>query len=224
MKKFVLVALVACSFILVLSARPAQAQLLRRNRQNVSYYDSTGAAPYYYDGTTMQSSMEGMPTYTTTTPGTTRGRIFQRPLLGRRRGYSSTSSVAYGGGYMGTPQYVSAGGTSGGYRSFYSPAESPTQATIRILLPDPNGKVTFDDATTQQTGVDRLFTSPQLESNKTYTYTVRATCTVNGKEVTRTQDIKVQPGLVTLVTFRNMAEGIPGPREEGRNKTTQPEK
>jgi uncharacterized protein (TIGR03000 family) len=86
-------------------------------------------------------------------------------------------------------------------------------------VPDPNAKVTFDDSTTQQMGTDRLFTTPTLDPSKTYSYTVKATWMENGKEATRSQEVKVQPGRQTTVDLRTAATGesAPLPREEKRN-------
>jgi uncharacterized protein (TIGR03000 family) len=104
------------------------------------------------------------------------------------------------------------------YRSFYSPEQNTNQATIRVLVPDPNAKVTFDDSTTQQTGTDRLFTSPQLDPTKTYSYTVKATWMENGKEATGSQDVKVQSGRQATVDFRTATgdRPLPLPREDRR--------
>jgi uncharacterized protein (TIGR03000 family) len=55
---------------------------------------------------------------------------------------------------------------------------------------------------TTQTGVDRVFNTPALEMGKSYTYTVRATWMVNGKEVDRTKDVHIQAGQPTTIDFR----------------------
>ncbi len=87
-------------------------------------------------------------------------------------------------------------------RSFYSPEQIANQATIRVELADPNARVSFEDSTTEQKGRERVYTSPPLEPNKAYTYTVRVTVTEDGRDVTRTKDVKVQAGREATVDFR----------------------
>jgi uncharacterized protein (TIGR03000 family) len=89
-------------------------------------------------------------------------------------------------------------------------------------VPDPNARVFFDDAPTQQQGTDRVFTTPPLDPNKTYSYTVRATWTENGREINRSKDVRVQPGRTAMVDFRaadlrDNSENVPNPREDRRD-------
>jgi uncharacterized protein (TIGR03000 family) len=71
-----------------------------------------------------------------------------------------------------------------------------------VLVPDPNARVSFDDTQTRQTGTERVFNTPALDPDKSYTYTVRATWMENGQEVTRKKDIRVQAGRDITVDFR----------------------
>jgi uncharacterized protein (TIGR03000 family) len=84
-----------------------------------------------------------------------------------------------------------------------TPTGGTIPATIRLTLPDLNARVTFDDTQTQQTGTNRVFTSPSLEPGKSYTYKVRATWTENGQETTSTKDVLIQAGRTTTVDFRD---------------------
>jgi uncharacterized protein (TIGR03000 family) len=87
-----------------------------------------------------------------------------------------------------------------------APANGSNLATIRLSVPDPNARVSFDDTLTRQVGTDRVFTSPTLESGKFYTYRVRATWQENGQEMTGTKDIRVQAGRTTTINFRDLVE------------------
>ena len=126
----------------------------------------------------------------------------------RNRGYGYGSAPVVGD-YGGNPYYSdSVAGypnipaTGDSRQSFYSPAGMSNRATVRVALPNPNAKVYFDDETTTQSGTNRVFNSPTLEPDKSYTYTVRATWMEDGKEVTRTKDVKVQAGRAATVDFR----------------------
>jgi uncharacterized protein (TIGR03000 family) len=87
-------------------------------------------------------------------------------------------------------------------RSLYAPSPVTNEATILVRLPDPEARVAFDDTPTRQTGEVRTFRSPPLDPAKTYTYTVRATWMENGREVTRSKDVKVEAGQGATVDFR----------------------
>jgi uncharacterized protein (TIGR03000 family) len=87
-------------------------------------------------------------------------------------------------------------------RGLPAPNPSANQATVRVTVPDPDARVYFDDELTRQTGPERTFNSPPLDPSKSYTYTVRATWTENGREVSRSQDVKVQAGREAAVDFR----------------------
>jgi uncharacterized protein (TIGR03000 family) len=120
----------------------------------------------------------------------------------RNRGYGNVSvsapfvGVDINSGYP----MLSANGDS--RQSFYSPAGMSNRATVRVALPNPNAKVYFDDEATTQPGTDRVYNTPTLEPDKFYTYSVRATWMEDGKEVTRSKDIKVQAGRAATVDFR----------------------
>jgi uncharacterized protein (TIGR03000 family) len=216
MKKFVVLTAVACLFTLAVSANPAHAQLLRRFRAR--NYDVSTQPMYVYSDSMPATYVTETgwqpvtyPTYTSTP---------SRRLFARRARMNSTGGI-YNGGYAygpgpytgiasnGGPMMVDTTNTAlatdprrGNRQSFYSPAQSANQATIRVQLTDPNARVTFEDATTTQTGRDRVYSSPPLDPSKAYSYTVRATWTEDGKEVTRTKDVKVQAGREATVDFR----------------------
>jgi uncharacterized protein (TIGR03000 family) len=77
------------------------------------------------------------------------------------------------------------------------------QAHLRILLPDEDAKVLFDDALTKQKGTDRLFVTPPLEPGKTFNYTVTAKWQPNNyTEVIRSRSVSVQAGKDVVLDLR----------------------
>jgi uncharacterized protein (TIGR03000 family) len=175
---------------------------------NTPYY-STYYSPYYYG----YSTWSYRPWY----------GYYVTPYAYRNYGWTTTYSSPIYTTYntyrtepyaINTTMTPAASGTST-YRSFYSPDQGTDTANIRVLLPDPNARVTFDDTATQQMGNDRLFTSPPLDPNKTYTYNVQAMWMENGKEVTRSQEVKVQAGRQATADFRApQSPALPPPRED----------
>ena len=59
----------------------------------------------------------------------------------------------------------------------------------------------FEDTQTTTTGAVREFASPPLTPGTQYTYTVRATWTENGRDVTQTQQVGVTAGARVAVDF-----------------------
>lgn len=81
------------------------------------------------------------------------------------------------------------------------PAAQGGKARLRVTVPTPETKLMVNGAATSQTGLDRIFESPNLEGGRQHTYTLEAVWTVNGQEVVRKQDVNVVPGQETTVTF-----------------------
>ena len=67
------------------------------------------------------------------------------------------------------------------------------EAIVRVHV-RPAAQVLFNDTPTQQTGTDRVFTTPPLDPSKQYTYNVTARWTENGRPVTASRTIAVIPG------------------------------
>jgi len=151
--------------------------------------------------------------------------------LGLGLGYG----FGYGGlGYGGYPYYgggYSDGGNS--YNSYYPPTTSdpsaapayanqqpatpPTDAHIEVIVPDAQAKVWFDGSLTQQTGTQRIFTTPSLGTTGVYRYTLRASWSQNGQPVTQDRTIAVTPGRTTLVDFSQpVRENVPAPNPGGK--------
>ena len=74
-------------------------------------------------------------------------------------------------------------------------------AQIRVLLPDPQAKVTFDGKATTSTGTDRLFLTPTLTQGGPNVYRIRVTFMRNGEEMTREQTLTAAPNMTYVVDF-----------------------
>lgn len=72
-------------------------------------------------------------------------------------------------------------------------------ASIRVILPDPQAKVWFDDRLTAQQGTDRWFHTPAITA--TGTYRIRASWMVGGSEVVQERVVTVSPGQSFTVDF-----------------------
>jgi uncharacterized protein (TIGR03000 family) len=74
-------------------------------------------------------------------------------------------------------------------------------ARIRVILPDAQARVLFDDTATKQIGVDRLFLTPPLTAKAANNYLIRATFMQGGREVTLERNVTVAPGRTYEVDF-----------------------
>jgi len=134
-------------------------------------------------------------------------------------GYSSGWSYPYSGGWAASPSYSSAGmvvqdraaipssnyvsstpanGTSNGNAVNWSNQDNT--ALVEINVPA-NARVWFNDGETTQTGAVRHFVTPTLPRDKTATYEVRASWMESGQPVTRTQQLRVEPGKRATLSF-----------------------
>jgi uncharacterized protein (TIGR03000 family) len=77
-----------------------------------------------------------------------------------------------------------------------------TTATIRVLLPSEDARVWFNGKPTEQSGFERVFSSPPLQEGTTYYYSVKASWMAEGKEVSRERDVAIQAGREVLVDLR----------------------
>jgi uncharacterized protein (TIGR03000 family) len=230
MKKFVLVAALAWIFALGVAARPADAAWFGRRGGYYGYgyggyrgyggYGGYGYGGYYGSPYYGYGGWGYSPPYYAYGYSPYAASSYSVPYVAANYGWPSAyvgSTVTPASVDASNPQYAQSARDMTTYRSMYAPSQSANAATIRVEVPDPNARVYFDDAQTQQGGTDRVFMSPPLDPNKTYTYTVRATWMDNGKEVSRNKDVKVQAGRATMVDFRatrDSNENIPTPRED----------
>ena len=86
--------------------------------------------------------------------------------------------------------------------NYFTPASEglTNAAKIRVLLPDAQAKVLFDETATKATGLERLFVTPPL-TGTTNTYRIRAILMRDGKEVTLEQVVNVAPGMTYVLDF-----------------------
>ncbi len=74
-------------------------------------------------------------------------------------------------------------------------AATPQPAYLRVLLPSERDKLTIDDQPTKQTGASRLFVSPPVPADKSFSYTLTATWAKNGyTDVVRTRQVVLRAG------------------------------
>ena len=83
-------------------------------------------------------------------------------------------------------------------------ANQSTSAMIDVQVPA-DAKVWFGDVPTKQTGAMRSFSSPSLEPNATYHYTIRAQWDDNGKMKEETRSVEVRAGQTSTVDFTRPA-------------------
>jgi len=91
--------------------------------------------------------------------------------------------------------------------------EAPIRMTVRV--PDPNAILYVDDNLTRQTGPERFFESPPVPTGKKYSYTLKITWMVAGKEKTDTRKVRVEPGKENNIDLTK-----PEPKKTTDKKTT----
>jgi uncharacterized protein (TIGR03000 family) len=137
-------------------------------------------------------------------------------------GYGSYYPRSYGLSYY--PNYYSGYSYSPSYDYSYYPSSSysdsgisqasfaPNANTVvlRVHVPDAMANVWIENSLMSLQGFDRTFVSPSLTSGKSYTYTVKASWSENGKEVTKVKSIDVQPGQEYDVSFNDNSSSQPG--------------
>jgi uncharacterized protein (TIGR03000 family) len=76
-------------------------------------------------------------------------------------------------------------------------------ATLRVLLPEDDATLLVDNASTKQTGTERVFASPPLDPRYSYSYTLTAKWEPNNyTEVIRTRVVQVRAGVEVEVDLR----------------------
>jgi uncharacterized protein (TIGR03000 family) len=76
----------------------------------------------------------------------------------------------------------------------------PAPAVIRVHLPA-DAVLWFEDRPTTTTGPVRLFVSPPLAAGQEYSYELRVTWSAGGKEIRRTQRVRIRAGDRATVDF-----------------------
>jgi uncharacterized protein (TIGR03000 family) len=87
--------------------------------------------------------------------------------------------------------------------NYYTPASEgmADAARIRVILPDAQARVMFDDTATKQIGVDRLFLTPPLTAGAANNYRIRVTYMQGDREVPLERVISVLPGRTYELDF-----------------------
>jgi uncharacterized protein (TIGR03000 family) len=136
-------------------------------------------------------------------------------LFGRSYG-----GYGYSQGFYGSPYFVApydAGYATGPVsddtmisQAFYPSTQQPQDMTLgRILVRvPPEAEVMFDGNPTQQKGVDRMFETPSLDPNKSYSYEVTAKFRDrDGQERTEKRTVSPMPGRIVTVNFLQPQSG-----------------
>ena len=85
----------------------------------------------------------------------------------------------------------------------------PTNARVRVHLPDPNAEVFFNNGQTQQRGTERVFDTPDLKRGSTYSYDIKARWRdSNGQMIERTQSVNVEQGRESFVDFTQSSQEV----------------
>jgi uncharacterized protein (TIGR03000 family) len=121
------------------------------------------------------------------------------PNWDRGQGYSS-------GGYYSTPAVPFTPFTNAApvtSQSFFNaPMQNNRIAVIRMRVPA-NARVSFDDTQTTQTGTDRQYVSPPLDTGNSYAYQVRVQWDEGGKPVEQVRRVPVRAGDQINLDFTN---------------------
>ena len=97
-------------------------------------------------------------------------------------------------------------------RQSYYPAPVQDFVNMTVLVPAADAQMWFENKLTTQRGLERLFESPPLTPNHSYTYTIKARWTESGKAVDQERRVNVQAGQNITVDFRGKArEDVPAP-------------
>jgi len=116
--------------------------------------------------------------------------------------YPSYDTSAYEDSSPGQSYYYSPPASDS---SQIAPAIANTAARIHMILPDAQAQVSIGGRPTAQTGTERWFHSPALQTGSTYTYQIRASWMQGGKQVSQERTVTVIPGQTTVVDFTQPA-------------------
>jgi uncharacterized protein (TIGR03000 family) len=111
---------------------------------------------------------------------------------------------ACGGGPRGPVAGPPADGVPG------EPVASGGPAILRVLVPA-DAEIWFDGGPTTQSGPQRLFETPALAGDRTYTYEVRVRWRDGGQEMSQTRTVQVSAGDRLTVDFRTAPAEIAAP-------------
>jgi uncharacterized protein (TIGR03000 family) len=90
------------------------------------------------------------------------------------------------------------------------PAANRQPVYLKVVVPLANAELMVEDAVTRQTGTNRTFVSPPLDTDKEYTYTLVATLKPNNyTTITRTRKVTVRGGQQVEVDLRKVDDNLP---------------
>jgi uncharacterized protein (TIGR03000 family) len=134
---------------------------------------------------------------------------------GYRSGYYSYN---YAPGYSNAPSMAMQGSGIEARQSFYRGSDG-NGAMIRVMVPNPDAEIWFDNTPTKQRGIDRMFRSPPLDGNGRYSYTIKGKWMDNGRAIEQERSVQVQPGQPVMVDFRvNPGEKLTSPKSAPEKK------
>ncbi len=84
-------------------------------------------------------------------------------------------------------------------------AVEQSRATITVFVPTTETLLWFGTTRMDQSGTERVFQSPALDSGSVYSYLVRAQWTINGRSVEQTQKVLIRAGQNSTADFRDSA-------------------
>jgi len=202
----------------------AGAQFMGRwNRGWGSWY---GGGPYYGSSYNYGTPYYGS-SYSYGTPYYGSSYSYGAPsYYNRYPGYSNWSGTGYSTApysttYSSAPLDMSTS-MAQGYgpytsQSFYSgPTSYEDRVRMRVIVPTPDTRPWLEGRLMDQTGMERLFYSPPLQPGE-YIYTMRASWTDNGREVTREKQLTVRPGQEQTVFFGPADTGDKGDKGSTRD-------
>jgi len=210
---------------LLVTAEPASAQR-ERSRGGVGYSPGTGlhfgygnpsyGDPYYrggyYDRSYGRGYYPGYYGYGWNTPGYRWSEYnWSQPS------YSWSNPSYYTEGTEG--DYYGAGAGYAG-ESYGAPSGGAMDNRVVIGVRVPaNAEVWFEDQKTSQTGMIRHFASPPLESDRKFTYHIRARWTEDGRQVEKDRKLEVHPGDQLFVNFMKPPSESMRNRQENTDRT-----
>ena len=77
----------------------------------------------------------------------------------------------------------------------------PGAAIVQVRVPDVNAHVLFDGERTYTMGTNRYFVTPELPNDKPYHYTVSASWSDGGDNVSKERKVEVTAGNTTVIDF-----------------------
>jgi uncharacterized protein (TIGR03000 family) len=124
-------------------------------------------------------------------------------------GYMSYGQGGYGGGgYSGAPQMTAYPPASGQSYSAAYPSSTAAASTapagansavVTVKVPLALADVTFAGQRSSQTGTTRVFVTPALEADKTYTFTLQGNWTEGGEPKLVVRQVQVTAGQAVTV-------------------------